>query len=112
MRYSKQRFQSFVVFRTEGEFSAGTIGNELMSAMLQEVRLGNAKIIIDMENITYINSSGIRLLLQMQHGVQSNGGLLLLVNVPTVVGKVFSDLRLNDFFTRFASLEDAARSMG
>lgn len=112
MRYSKHKLHSFMVVKLESEFSAGTAGNELLMSLLEEVRGGDSKILMDFDRVTYINSSGIRLLLQMHQAVQSNGGLFVLVNLPAMISKVLDDLRLSDFFRKFGSLEEAVREVG
>ena len=46
-------------------------------------------LVINMENVTYVSSAGLRALILGQKTALSKGGSLCVINVPTVVQDVF-----------------------
>jgi len=54
---------------------------------------------VNMEKVTYIDSSGIATLVECLQGVQTYGGELILLNVTEEVRDVFELVRLDTIFT-------------
>lgn len=75
-----------------------TLGGELNTAASAEVNTilaplmenGRGNVVIECKDLTYIASSGLRILLSILKSVKTNGGKLTLRNVNDNIKKIFS----------------------
>jgi len=63
-------------------------------------------IIVDLSEVTYLSSSGLRVLLFVHRETEGAGGLVL-VNPRDVVKKVIDIAELDDFLTQAKTVEEA-----
>lgn len=68
---------------------------------------GIIRFILDMENVKYINSTGLGFLVNLADNIDSTQGGVSLVRVPPKVKVVFDMLGLNTFFKIFNSRKEA-----
>jgi anti-sigma B factor antagonist len=64
------------------------------------------KVIIDFAGVTYLSSSGLRVLLSIKKQTETQGGLVLM-NLIDIVKKIMEVAELDDFFSQAQSLEEA-----
>lgn len=67
---------------------------------------GVKKIAIDMEELTFIDSSGIAVLIEAAKLLRQNRGDIVLLNVPSLIRTIFQPIRLNRFISCFESEAD------
>lgn len=72
---------------------------------------GVIKFVLDMENIKYVNSTGLGFLVNLADSLDPRGGGIALVKLHPKVKVVFDMLGLNAFFKIFGSRNDAVASM-
>ncbi|NIS62237.1 MAG: anti-sigma factor antagonist [Proteobacteria bacterium] len=63
-------------------------------------------IILDLSEVTYLSSSGLRVLLAINKETERDGGLVL-INLPGIVKKVIEVAELRDYLTQADTLEEA-----
>jgi anti-sigma B factor antagonist len=68
-------------------------------------------IILELSGVTYLSSSGLRVLLSINKETEGAGGLVL-VNPRDVVKKVIEVAELDDFLTQAKTVEDAMAILG
>ena len=68
---------------------------------------GKYKIVIDMSNVSYLNSSGLRTLADILTQSQAHAGDLYLVSLNKKVERVFEIIGFDKFFKIFADVESA-----
>ena len=73
---------------------------------------GGNKLIMNLENVTYIDSSGIGAFIGEQRKLKISGGGMKLVNVQGPVAQVFKLSRLYAFFDIHESEEEALAAFG
>lgn len=66
------------------------------------------KIIMDFSEVTYLSSSGLRVLLSVRKETENQGGLVL-INLIDIVKKIIDVAELNDFFSQAKSVEEAIK---
>ena len=66
-------------------------------------------LVIDMAEVSFIDSSGLGLLVAARSSVDKDNGRLHLCNLPAQVKKVFDQTNLTNYFSIFASEADALR---
>ncbi len=54
---------------------------------------------IDMEELKYTSSAGLRVILALQNRMDECGGKLILSNVNSFIKKLFDDIGFSDFIT-------------
>lgn len=106
MRYEKKMEQDFVVITFSGDFSAGPGAEQMLAEMATDLRDDKRKFVLDFGSISYLNSSGIRVLLRAKQIVEGTGGMLALVNLHQSVKKILEDLHILDMFRHFPTRQE------
>lgn len=92
--------------RLDANFSS-QLEDEIDRVLEQKTR----SIILDFSEITYLSSSGLRVLLAINKETKRDGGLVL-INLPGIVKKVLEVAELRDYLTQADSLEEAMALLG
>ena len=71
------------------------------------MQVGHNRIVFDLRDTTYIDSSGFRTLLDARNNAVNRGGNVALVSLTAPVERVFNLLRLNEILLRTDSVENA-----
>jgi len=66
------------------------------------------KIIMDFSEVTYLSSSGLRVLLSVKNETENQGGLVLINPIDTVK-RIIEVAELDDFFSLADSVEEAIK---
>lgn len=80
--------------------------NNLKQMFMSKVESGFKKFIFNMEELTYIDSSGIGILIFIKTTVSKNGGKMVVSGVKDSVNKIFELTKLSSFFTIADELQD------
>jgi anti-sigma B factor antagonist len=85
------------------ELSGRILDNEQTSRLLKEVENTISekinKIVLDIENVEYINSNGLNCFIQLLTKARNMGGDAVIVNVPEKIKKLLLISKLNTVFT-------------
>ena len=84
------------------ETSSSTLDNEICRAMTESVEI----IVLDMEGVDYITSSGVGTIIKAKTSLKRRGGNLVFINLQPQVEKVFEIIRLIPVMEVFASREE------
>ncbi len=87
MTITETRQADIVQLSVEGRVDTNT-SPQLQKAILQAFQKGK-QVVIDLEKVDYVSSSGLRALLIGQKTANSKGGSMKLINVCSGVMKVF-----------------------
>jgi anti-sigma B factor antagonist len=80
---------------------------EIKDTIKQQMDGGHKKIIINLENVSYIDSSGIGALISSLSNLKKIGGGLKIMHVYDSVRKVFELTKLTSFFEIYDSEDEA-----
>lgn len=83
---------------------------EIKSKITELMESGKSDIIINLEKVSYIDSSGIGVLISSLSNLKKAGGSLKIINVFASVRKVFELTKLTSFFDIYDSEDDAMKS--
>lgn len=72
---------------------------------------GNLYIVLDMEGVDYVASSGISLLLSMTRRAREKNGDVVLACVQRQIATVITSMRLDKVFDVFTDIESAAKAV-
>ena len=98
------------VLTARDKIAAGESALELQGAVESLLREGRRCILVDLEQVTYIDSSGLGQLATAFKAVRDAGGDLKLLHVNPRVRALLHVTRLNRVFETFGAKEDALRS--
>ncbi|MFI3137154.1 MAG: STAS domain-containing protein, partial [Methylococcaceae bacterium] len=80
---------------------------ELKAHLLQMIEQGETQIIVQLQQVRFIDSSGLGALLSGNKQVLAKSGRLILVNIQPQVLSMFELTRLNRVFEIYADLNEA-----
>ena len=83
----------------------------LKEAVADIVRAGARHVVLDLSGVRYIDSTRLGDLISAHITVTRQGGRLHLVGTPARVGELLVMAGLDGVFERFATLEDAQKSL-
>jgi anti-anti-sigma factor len=106
MNITEREQNGITVFVLEGRVdSEGAVDLDL--ALQAATSENKHKMVLDMSQVRYINSSGLRTLADILTQNKHNGGDLKLVNLSPKVARVFQIIGFDKFFTICPTVEDA-----
>jgi anti-anti-sigma factor len=89
-----------------------TGGDEEMYILLQTIiNAGAKKIIINMENMNFIDSKGIAVLINAAKVIRKNNGDIVLFDVPERIKSIFRPINLQRFIKIFDTEEQAVKEL-
>jgi anti-sigma B factor antagonist len=94
------------ILRPEGFVNAHTV-RQFENALDSLVSSGRYFILIDCEDLSYISSAGLGAIMGVIETVRSNGGDILLCNLPQNVYTIFDTLGFTQLYKVFASEAEA-----
>ncbi len=83
---------------------------ELRKQLLLLINQRTPVIMVDLENVTYIDSSGIATFVEGLKDMMSYSGRLKLFGIPMSVREIFNFSKLDKVFEMYGSMEDALKS--
>jgi anti-sigma B factor antagonist len=93
-----------LVLHLAGRLDAGTVG-QMERAMADAQAAGARAILVDMSRLTYVSSSGLRVLLSARTAVRKRGGDLFLCALSHPVREVFDMVGFSAIFSLFDTVE-------
>jgi anti-anti-sigma factor len=109
LQVSTARRGSLAVLTVVGEVdldTAGTLADEAISAS----STGAAHLVIDLGGVTFLDSSGLKVLVATRKRTEQAGQGLSLVAVPRAVMRVLTVTALDQAFTFYDSVDDVAEA--
>lgn len=98
-----------VVHRPEGAIDISNSA-ELRDAMLVDIEAGARAMILDLESVPYVDSSGLSSLLNVATALEGRGGKIILCHLDPSVHKVLEMTRLTEYFVVTGDREEAEAS--
>lgn len=107
MNITEREQNGITIFTIEGRVdSEGAVDLDL--ALQTATSEGKYKLILEMAEVRYINSAGLRTLADILTQAQENNGDLKLVDLNPKVQRVFQIIGFDKFFDLHETVEDAA----
>jgi anti-anti-sigma factor len=89
MKTTIEQLEGCTLVTLDGELNTAASA-EVKNTLTPLIENGSGNIVIECKDLTYIASSGLRILLSILKSVKTNGGKLTLRNVNDNVKKIFS----------------------
>jgi anti-sigma B factor antagonist len=111
MRFSSEHDGDLLILRLEGQLMGGSEAEEMREHILSAIEKGTVKILLDMEGVSWINSSGLGILIAAHMAARKKGGALRLMKVSNRIESILNVTRLSTIFEVYPGEEAARRSI-
>ena len=109
MKLETSEENGIVTVRLEGSLDGKTAPEA--REQLQRLLAANTKLILDLSNVDYLSSAGLRLLLVLYRELAARKGKLVLLGVSEDIRSVMSHTGFLSFFTLVGSAVEAVRAV-
>lgn len=106
MEINRRESGEIIIFDINGEIDLYN-APEIKEKIKEEMNKNKVNIVINLDKVSYIDSSGIGVLISSLSNLKKVGGALKLINVYASVRKVFELTKLTSFFDIYDSETDA-----
>jgi len=110
MKLTQRIEEDLTLIRLGGGLLGGPDAEQLRSALLAAVEQSSPHILIDMSEVSWVNSTGLGILISSHLAARQKGGALKLIGVSKRIESILSVTRLNTVFEIFPSEEEGRRS--
>ena len=110
MNIREQRQQDVVILNLDGNLMGGPEAVSLTETIFNYIDKKEFKVVVDLENVERMNSSGLGILIKALSTFRNNGGELKLANVSSKIENLLVITKLNTVFETFATVDDAVNS--
>ena len=107
MKVSVNETGGVVVIKLTGQLMGGTDALKINDELFDLLEKGKNKIIVDLEEVSWINSSGLGILIGMITRVRKEKGEMVLINIAEKIKEILRVTKLESIFKVYDSLEDA-----
>lgn len=110
MKFTLKVVGDVCVLKLDGKFMAGGDSFFLREKIKNVLSMGIEKLLIDMDGVPYIDSTGVGFLVSSHTSLKSQGGQLKLLKVKPKILEVFKVMSLLSIFELFEDEEAAMKS--
>lgn len=110
MQYKESEKSGVTVLRLSGDLLGGSDIVEFKDKLKSLIDAGKKNILIDMGEVTYVNSSGIGMLIAGMTSVVQGGGKFKICNTEKNIKNVFVITNLVKVFETFNTVDEAIAS--
>lgn len=98
-----------MILTLSGQLTGGPDAEQLTARIRSGAESGVRLIILDMDEVTWVNSTGLGHLIASHLSLKQLGGALRFVRVPRRISSILTVTRLSSVFEIFPTEEDARR---
>ncbi|HDQ45558.1 MAG TPA: anti-sigma factor antagonist [bacterium] len=110
MNMSEEKKQDVLILSLGGELMGGDDARPFQERIYEAIREGNVQLVVDMQDVKWMNSSGLGILMAGLTTLRGSGGDLRLSRVPDRVRRPIEITKLDQVLRLFTSVEDALMS--
>jgi anti-sigma B factor antagonist len=110
MEITQREVGDVTVVEVSGEIDGSTAPEA--QAQIVPLAQAGAKVVIDMSNVGYMSSAGLRMLLVVYRTVAGQGGEVALSGLSQDLEDTMSLTGFLDFFDHYTNVEDAVAALG
>ena len=113
MKLREERMEDKLVFYLDGELVAKEKVS-VMSAIIEAIERekGISFLVLEMSRVSYLDSSGLGLLLNLKERMEKRGGELILVGLSEYARKLMALTHLDKAFRQFSAMDELLMNAG
>ncbi len=101
----------FTILSLKGQFIGGDETDQLRSAINDLIQKNEPKILLDMDGVSYLNSTALSVLISAQRDVTKQGGKIALCKISKNIENVFVQTKLILIFSIYLTIDDAITAL-
>jgi anti-sigma B factor antagonist len=109
MEVSEKKEDGVMVLALKGRLDSNT-SNDFEKRLLELIQTGEVRFVLDFEQLDYISSAGLRVLLKAVKELKHSSGKLVICSVKDYIREVFDLSGFISFLPIHATLEDSLKS--
>jgi anti-sigma B factor antagonist len=98
-----------IVLQLKGQFIGGEETDELRNTLKNVTEQNKSKLIINMEKVTYLNSTALGVLISAHASIVKKGGKIILCNLAKSIENIFVITKLTLVFEIATDLDSAIK---
>ncbi len=106
-QHTIEKHEDALVVALKGKIISNLSIESIELDIKEQISKGSIKIVMNLNDLQHINSSGINFLIRMLTNTRIQGGDLVLANVEGNIKKMFEIAKLNEIFPIYSSNEEA-----
>ena len=99
------------VLAARGEFVGGNETDKLRETLAEEAEKGTDRLLIDLSDVTYLNSSALGVLISAHTNFSKRGGMLGLCNVSDGITNILVITKLSLVFNVYGNREEGLAAL-
>jgi anti-sigma B factor antagonist len=112
MKTAQEIRDDVFVLRLSGQLMGGPDAEAVRERILAALKQGFRKVLLDLDEITWANSTGLGILIAAYIAAAKEGGEVRLMRVSRRIDSILAITRLNTVFTTHPDEETALRAFG
>lgn len=110
MKASTRTEGDVVVISLSGKLMGGPDAESVRQLIRENLEAGNKKMVIDIGDVSWVNSTGLGILIASHVTVSNAGGTVKLSRVSKRISQIFMVTKLHTVFETHDSIEEALQS--
>ena len=110
MNITKDYDDQVVLIKMGGNILSGADANEIHQMIHEELELSHVNFVLDMSDVSLINSSGVGILIGALTAARNQSGDLRLIGISQKVADVLHMMKLDQVFQTYQTVEAAKQS--
>ncbi len=110
LKITKEKFKDVTILKLDGKLVIGDEVEQFRKAVSETLKEGNHKIVIDLSNLSYMDSTGLGELVRAYTTVKKANGELKLASLTEKVKDLMFMTKLLTIFENYDTVEEAAGS--
>ena len=106
MNCTLSKVDGFTVVAIAGEIDLNS-SPQMRKAFGELIDKGTTKVIVDLKQVSYIDSSGLATLIEVMQKIKKNRGAMSLVNMSDKIRNLFEITKLDKLFSIYRTQEEA-----
>jgi len=110
MSISTYQQDEVMILQPEGKIMGGPEATELRNRLYELIAQNKKKVVVDLSNVEWMNSTGLGILISGMTSLRNNKGELKLTSVNEKVANLFEITKLAGVFDTYNTADDAVKS--
>jgi anti-sigma B factor antagonist len=111
MNYSVSERDGIIILALAGKIMGGPEATEINDQINHLIGENKLKVVIDLKNVEWMNSSGLGILIGAVSLLRSNNGTLILIHVSDRIKNLLKITKLNSVFELCETIDEALTTL-
>jgi anti-sigma B factor antagonist len=110
VKWSVRNADDVIVFDLKGALEGAHDAYQIKETVKEKIQEGHRKFLINLDQVDFINSTGIGIIAHVFHAISSSGGKMKISNANEKVSRVMTVTKLLEVFDAYPNEADALTS--